>query len=243
MTVLEGQNLTMRFGGLVALQEVSFAIKANELVALLGPNGSGKTTLFDLISGHLKPNGGAIRFQGQTITGWPPHRIARRGLGRTYQVPRPFPAVTVWENAAMSVLFRGPSPSQSRSAARREAEKFLDIVGLAEKAEALASTLSLGDLKRLELALALGTRPTLLLLDELAAGLPPRGREEVISFYGKLRARGLTIVAIEHDFQTLTQVADRILVLDQGSLIADGPSGEVLTSRRVIEAYLGENAR
>ena len=240
--ILEGHHVTMRFGGLVALQDVSFTIQAQELVALLGPNGSGKTTLFDLISGHLAPSEGAIRFQGGPITGWAPHRIARRGLGRTYQIPRPFPLLTVEENVAVGALFRGRAPAPTRTAARREAGKFLDIVGLADKAGAPASTLSLGELKRLELALALATRPTLLLLDELAAGLPPKGRQEVISFYGKLRARGLTIVAIEHDFQPLAQVADRILVLDQGVLIADGPPGEVLTSRRVVEAYLGEDA-
>ncbi len=241
MAILEGRNLTMRFGGLIALKNVTFTITSNELVALLGPNGSGKTTLFDLISGHLTPSEGTIRFQGETITGRSPHHIARLGLGRTYQIPRPFPALTVRENVAVGALFRGASHSPSRIHAQREAERFLEIVGLLDKAGALASTLSLGDLKRLELALALATRPALLLLDELAAGLPPGGREEVISLYGKLRARGLTIVAIEHDFRTLTQVADRILVLDQGSLIADGPPEVVLTSRRVAEAYLGEN--
>ena len=241
MAILEGHNLTMRFGGLVALKNVTFTITSNELVALLGPNGSGKTTLFDLISGHLTPSEGTIRFHGETITGRSPHRIARLGLGRTYQIPRPFPALTVRDNVAVGALFRGASHSPTRILAQREAEKFLEIVGLPDKAGALASTLSLGDLKRLELALALATRPALLLLDELAAGLSPRGREEVISLYGKLRARGLTIVAIEHDFRTLTRVADRILVLDQGALIADGPPEVVLTSRRVAEAYLGEN--
>ena len=242
MAILEAHHLTRRFGGLIALQDVSFAIEANELVALLGPNGSGKTTLFDLISGHLRPSEGFIRFEGKTITGRAPHWIARRGLGRTYQIPRPFPALTVEDNVAVGSLFRGPKPTRSRTAAGQEARKYLDSVGLADKGGARADTLSLGELKRLELALALATRPKLLLLDELAAGLPPKGRQEVISFYGKLRARGITIVAIEHDFQALAQIADRILVLDQGSLIADGPPGAVLTSRRVIEAYLGENA-
>ncbi len=242
MALLEAHHLTRRFAGLVALKDVSFTIEAHELVALLGPNGSGKTTLFNLIGGHLRPTEGLIRFAGQTITGRAPHWIARRGLGRTYQIPRPFPALTVEDNVAVGSLFRGLRPTRTRTAASHEARECLHSVGLADKGDARADTLSLGELKRLELALALAARPKLLLLDELAAGLPPKGRQEVIGFYGKLRAGGITILAIEHDFQALAQIADRILVLDQGTLIADGPPGAVLTSRRVIEAYLGENA-
>jgi len=237
--ILELARVSKRFGGLQALREISLAIEPGALVALLGPNGAGKTTLFEIISGLTRPTGGAVRFDGLDITRLPPHRIATLGVGRTFQIARLFPGLPALDNVLVGVVF-GRARRLDPAGSRRAAERLLETVGLREKARALARELSLGEQKRLELACALGPEPRLLLLDELASGLPPRGREEVIRFYGRLRARGLTIFAIEHSVRVLAELADRLLVLDQGEVVADGPPAEVLASRRVAEAYLGE---
>lgn len=239
MAFLEGRGVSKRYGGLEALKGVDFALEERQLVALIGPNGSGKTTLFEIISGLIRPTAGEVRLRGVRITGLPAHTIARLGVGRTFQIARPFPGLTVLDNVLVGVSF-GRARRLRPEERRREALRLLEVVGLADKAATLARHLSLGELKRLELASALATRPDLLLLDELTSGLPPKGREEVIRFYGQLRERGLTIFAIEHSFRVLTALADRVLVLDQGELIADGPPAEVMASRRVVEAYLGE---
>jgi branched-chain amino acid transport system ATP-binding protein len=239
MARLEVSHVTMRFDGLAALRDVSLVVEPQALVALLGPNGSGKTTLFEIVCGLLRPTRGSVRFDGRELTGLPPHRIARLGIGRTFQVARLFPGLSALDNVLVGVTFgraRPPDPA----ARRRIAERLLETVGLAPKATTPARELSLGEQKRLELACALGPEPRLLLLDELASGLPPRGREEVIRFYGRLRARGLTIFAIEHSVRVLADLADRLVVLDDGAIVAEGPPREVLASRRLAEAYLGE---
>ena len=242
MPLLEGRGLSKAFGGLVALRGVDIAVEEHQLVGLLGPNGSGKTTLFNILSGLLRPTSGEVWFKGERITHSPPWRLASLGIGRTFQIARSFAHLTVLDNVLVGVTFRSQHRWYSRAQdRRREAERLLAIVGLTDKAGARACELSLGERKRLELATALSTRPTLLLLDELASGLSPKGREEVIRFYGQLRQRGLTIFAIEHSFSVLAQVADRLLVLDQGMIVADGRPEAVLGSRRVVEAYFGED--
>jgi branched-chain amino acid transport system ATP-binding protein len=220
---------------------VDLAIDAHQLVGLLGPNGSGKTTLFNVLSGLLSPSAGEVWFGGRRITHAAPRERARLGLGRTFQIARPFPGLTVLDNVLVGTTFRSRHRLRSVRDRRREAERLLEVVGLVNKAFWRARELSLGEAKRLELAVALSTRPTLLLLDELASGLSPKGREEVIRFYGRLRERGLTIFAIEHSFGVLARVADRLIVLDEGAIVADGPPDTVLGSPRVIEAYLGED--
>ncbi len=230
----------MAFGGLLALRGVDVAIEERQVVGLLGPNGSGKSTLFDVLGGLLTPTAGEVWFRGERVTSRPPWVMGRLGLGRTFQIPRPFAGLSVLDSVLVGVTFRRRDRYRRAADRRREAERLLALVGLGDKAGGLATELSLGQMKRLELAVALSSRPSLLFLDELASGLSPRGREDVLLFYGRLRERGLTIFAIEHSFGVLARVADRMLVLDQGQIVADGPPAAVLASPRVAEAYLGE---
>jgi len=240
MPVLEGRGISMAFGGLLALRGVDVAIEEHQVVGLLGPNGSGKSTLFNVMSGLLRPTAGEVWFRGRRVTGRPPWVMGRLGVGRTFQIPRPFAGLSVFESVLIGVTFRGRDRYRRAADRRSEAERLLALVGLADKSGARAIELSLGQMKRLELAVALSSRPGFLLLDELASGLSPRGREEVLLFYGRLRERGLTVFAIEHSFSVLARVADRMLVLDQGQIVADGPPAAVLASPRIAEAYLGE---
>ena len=241
MALLEGRDLSMAFGGLLALRGVDVAVEEHQVVALLGPNGSGKTTLFNILSGLLRPTAGEVWLGGGRVTGLPPWELSGRGIGRTFQIPRPFPGSTVFDNVLVGVTFRSRRRYRRVLDRHREVERLLATVGLTDKAPARAAQLSLGERKRLELAIALSTRPTVLLLDELASGLAPKGREEVIRFYGRLRERGLTIFAIEHSFRILAHVADRLVVLDQGIIVAEGRPEQVLASPRVVQAYLGED--
>jgi ABC-type branched-subunit amino acid transport system ATPase component len=239
MPRLELDRVTVRYGGLEALREVSFAVEPGSLVALVGPNGAGKTTVFDVVSGLVRPASGAVRLDGRDVTGRPAHHLAALGIGRTFQIARLFPGLPVLDNVLVGVTF-GRRPAESGAERRRHARRLLEVVGLEAKATAPAATLSLGEQKRLELAVALAPEPRLLLLDELAAGLPPRGRAEVVRFYARLRERGLTVVAIEHGAGLLGELADRVVVLDQGAVVANGPAGAVLAMPRVVEAYLGD---
>jgi len=237
--LLQLVGIRRQFGGVEALRGVDVDIEPNTLVALIGPNGAGKTTLFEVISGVIRPTAGCVRLDGTDVTGLPPHRMAALGVGRTFQIARLFPGLSVLDNVLVGVTF-GRAGRLAIGERRARAERLLEIVGLQDKARALARQLSLGEQKRLELACALGPEPRLLLLDELTSGLPPRGREEVIRFYGRLRRRGLTIFAIEHSFRVLTELADQVVVLEQGEVIARGAPAAVLGSPRVAEAYLGE---
>ena len=230
----------MAFGGFLALRGVDVAVEDRQVVGLLGPNGSGKSTLFNVLGGLLMPTTGEVWFRGRRVTGKPPWVMGRLGVGRTFQIPRPFAGLSALDSVLVGVTFRRRDRYRRAADRRREAERLLALVGISDKAGALATELSLGEMKRLELAVALSSRPTFLFLDELASGLSPRGREEVLLFYARLRERGLTIFAIEHSFGVLARVADRMLVLDQGQIVADGPPAVVLASPRVAEAYLGE---
>ncbi len=241
MARLELCGVSRRFGGVEALRGVSLTVEPGSLVALLGPNGAGKTTLFDVVSGLLPPSGGRVRLDGRDITRLPAHRRAALGIGRTFQIARLFPGLAALDNVLVGVTFgRGRRRWAGTADRRRQAHRLLARVGLEAKAAEPAAALSLGEQKRLELACALAPEPRLLLLDELASGLPPGGQAEVVSVYAGLRRRGLTVVAIEHSVGLLRGVADRVVVLDQGAIVADGPPREVLASPRVAAAYLGE---
>ena len=238
MALLSVNRLTKAFGGLVAVSEISFEIAPGEILGLIGPNGAGKTTVFNLLSGLLPPTRGAVVFDGHDITGVPTFRRSRLGIGRTFQIVRPFDGMSVLENVMAPILARERHPDQ----ARRQALEVLGRVGLTGEAEADPKNLTLARRKRLEVARALATRPKLLLLDEVLAGLNPVEVQEALPLIRRLRDEGITIFIIEHIMAALMSVSDRVLVMDQGVLIAAGSPAEVTANPRVIEAYLGEEA-
>jgi branched-chain amino acid transport system ATP-binding protein len=236
--LLRLDGVTHRFGGVVAARNVSFSLRPGEIVGLIGPNGAGKTTLINLVTGVIKPSAGTIRFEGQQISGLPPHRIARSGIARTYQIVQPFPAMTVIENVQAAALFGGRARTQAE--AFRRAEESLEVCRLGAIAQANAGSLSLAQRKRLEFAKALALRPRLLLLDEVNAGLNVSELDEAIALTRMLAAQGVTILLVEHLMRLVMEVCDRILVLHQGSLIADAPPAQIVEDDAVIAAYLGK---
>lgn len=234
--ILTAEGLTKAFGGLVAVNGFDMAVNRQDIVGLIGPNGAGKTTLFALISGFLKPDGGRVRFHGEDITGLRPHKIARRGLVRTFQLAQPFPAITTLENVMVGSFTRERPPER----ARKVALAILERVGLGAKADAIAGGINLVERKRLEVARALATRPQLLLLDEVMAGLNPTETGQMIELINELAAEGMTVVLIEHVMKAVMSVCSRILVVHHGEKIAEGTPVEIAENPRVIEAYLGE---
>ncbi len=239
MPILEGEGVTKHFGGLTAVSRVDFHVDQGEVVGLIGPNGAGKTTLFNLISGALVPKDGAIAFKGQGITGLKPHRICRMGLARTFQSVKVFPNIPVFENVLLGSLF-GTSTGMSSADASGEAEKALEFVELSAVSPILAKDLTLANQKRVEVASALATKPELLLLDELMAGLNATEVAEAMELVGRIHAQGITIFMIEHVMKAIMGVCDRIMVLHHGEKIAEGTPQEIATSKTVIEVYLGE---
>jgi branched-chain amino acid transport system ATP-binding protein len=238
--VLEARGIRKAYGGLVALAGVGLHAERGEIVGLVGPNGSGKTTLFNVIGGQTRPEEGSIRLDGRELLGLSPHAICRLGVGRTFQFLSPFPRLTLKRNVAVGLRFGEPDVRRSGSAVVREAERLLHFVGLGAMMERPAEALSLGELKRLEVAMALSTRPHLLLLDEILAGASPVGIDQVLGLVRRLRDQGITILIIEHRLQALARVADRMVALDQGVVIAEGLPGEVLRSPQLVAAYMGE---
>jgi len=239
MALLEVRDLTKRFDGLVALDGVSFQVAPQEIVGLLGPNGSGKTTLINVVAGRWPPTAGHVFFAGQEITGRPAHELCRMGIARTFQTVRPFDHLSVLDNVALGVIFGRPKRVPLEKA-REEARTLLERVDLTDKAEDLAGTLSMGQRKRLELARALATRPRLLLLDEVGAGLTPAGGIALRHLLARLRDEGLTILGVEHALHALADIADRLIVLHNGRIVAEGPPEEVLARSEVVEVYMGE---
>jgi len=233
--MLEARNLSIRFGGLKAVEDVSLAVARGAIVALIGPNGAGKTTLFNLVSGFLKPLTGAVALEGRDITGMPPHQICRLGMTRTFQIVQPFAAQTVRENIAVGAHLR----HAARAAALARAEEVAHRVGLAAELDKLALNLTIAGRKRLELARALATGPKLLLLDEVLAGLNPQEIAGMIPVVQGIRDAGVTVLMIEHVMQAVMNLADEVYVLNNGRLIAHGAPAVVTNDPQVIEAYLG----
>jgi branched-chain amino acid transport system ATP-binding protein len=236
VALLEVADVRKRFDGLEALAGVSLDVATGEIVGLIGPNGAGKTTLFHLISGFLRPDGGDVRFDGLSTRGLRPHQVCQRGLVRTFQIVKPFPALTVLENVRVGALAR----ARTFEAATRKAREVLGLVGLLDRADRPARGLTVADRKRLELARALATEPRLLLLDEVMAGLTPTETERVVDLCRTIQASGIAILLIEHVMRAVMTLSQRVVVLDQGRTIASGPPAWIASDPRVVEAYLGE---
>ena len=236
--LLEVRDLTKRFGGLAAVSGLSFEARAGEVLGIIGPNGAGKTTLFHAITGFQRPTAGEIRFQGRPITGLRPHAICRLGIARTFQIVQPFPGLSVLGNAMIGAFTRGREPEAARTAGLAA----LAFVGLEGKAEHEARTLTLSERKRLEVGRALATRPRLLLLDEVMAGLTAPEVALMVDLCRRLRGDGVTILVIEHVLRAVMALSDRLLVLDHGEKIAEGAPETVARDPRVIQAYLGQSA-
>jgi branched-chain amino acid transport system ATP-binding protein len=235
--ILSVAGVNKHFGGVVAVKDLSFDVGAGEVIGVMGPNGAGKTTLLNVIAGEYKPDSGTVTFKGSDITGYPPHKLCHRGIVRTYQIPQPFVTLTVLQNIAVAAIFgRG----LGKSTAEDEAADLLSFVGLAEKKDMLAGDLEEISLKRLELARVLATNPTLLMIDELAAGLTDTEIPQVLDLLKAMnKKRGITIILIEHVMKVMTKAVDRIIVMDEGMKIAEGKPAAIMKNKKVIKAYLG----
>jgi branched-chain amino acid transport system ATP-binding protein len=229
------RNLSKRFGGLQAVQDVSFSIQENETVALIGPNGAGKTTSFNLITGYHRPDSGSVSAFGREILGLKPHDICAHGLARTFQVAKPFGAMTVLANVMTGAFLR----DKHAEVAREKALEAIEFVGLSAREQTPARDLTTIDQRRLEMARALATQPRLLLLDEVMAGLNPSEIDQAVALIGRLSQRGLTILIVEHVMRAIMAVARHIVVLDHGQKIAEGNPKEIVENPEVIRAYLG----
>jgi branched-chain amino acid transport system ATP-binding protein len=236
--MLQVDGISKNFGGLRALNEVSFQVDEGEIVGLIGPNGSGKSTAFNVITGFLPASSGTVVFNGEMITGLPAHEVARRGMARTFQLVRPFLHLSALDNVMAGSLF-GHAQVGSIKAAEPRAYEVLEMVGLTEKAPMLARDLTVMERKWLEVARALAGEPKLLLLDEFMAGLNPVEIPEALSLIRKLNASGITIIIVEHIIKAITNVCQRVIVLNAGRKLAEGVVAEVVENPQVIEAYLG----
>jgi branched-chain amino acid transport system ATP-binding protein len=234
--MLQLDSVTKRFGGLTAVRNVSLEVRAGELLGIIGPNGAGKTTLFNVISGFYRPEEGRVVFEGRDVTGEPAHAIARLGLTRTFQIVKPFGNLSVSDNVMIGALSRVASTREARA----EAKQVIARCGLAPHAHARAKALPIALRKRLEVARALATRPRLLLLDEVMAGLNPSELTGIIELIRRLHAEGVTLIVIEHIMAAMMRLAQRIVMLHHGEKLAEGAPAEISRDRRVIDAYLGE---
>ncbi len=236
--ILVAENLSRNFGGIQAIDDLSFALNEGEIVALIGPNGAGKTTLVNLLTGVVKPSSGRIRFEGEDVTAQRPFESARRGLARTFQIVQPFPKMTVLENVAAGALFGGERPSVAEAmAVAREQLEFTELASFADRP---ASALTLAGRKRLELAKSMAMGPKVLMLDEVNAGLNSSEIDGALRLIRRIAERGVTILVIEHLMKVVMSLAERVLVLHHGKLIAEGSAANMVRDKNVIEAYLGE---
>jgi len=236
--ILEVIGLYKYFGGLAAVAGVDFHLEKGEIMGLIGPNGSGKTTVFNLIAGVLKPDRGTIKLKGEDITRESPAAICQRGIGRTFQIPLPFNRLTVLENVRLGRVY-GSQPAESIKQAEIEADEILEFIGLKLKRSVVSWSLPLLDRKRLELGKALATRPKVLLLDEILAGLTPAETNTAMRLIMAIRDSGVTLIVVEHVMKAIMGISDRVIVLNSGAKIAEGPPKKVVLDKNVIEAYLG----
>jgi branched-chain amino acid transport system ATP-binding protein len=237
--LLAVERLTKRFGGLVANEDVSFTVREGEIVGLIGPNGAGKTTVFNALAGYFAPTSGSIRLRGEELAGRPPEHAAARGVARTFQIVRIFRSMTVLENVLVGALLR----HRAVPAAEARAREALAFTGLSRRADHPAGRLTVAEQKRLEVTRALATEPRLLLLDEVMAGLTAAEVQEAVEMVQRIRARGIACVVVEHVMEGIMPIADRMLVLERGRVIAEGPPRAISTDPAVVAAYLGEEYR
>lgn len=239
MPILEGKNITKHFGGVAALTQVDISVHEGEVLGLIGPNGAGKTTLFNVIAATFPPKSGSISFKGRDITGLKPYQVCRMGLARTFQTVKVFPNMTALQNVELGCFF-GKKERIAAEAAEQQAAELLDFVGLRDLKNTPADDLTLANQKRLEVARALATKPELLLLDEIMEGLNHTEVAQAMDLVTSIRAKGVTVVMIEHVMKAIMTVCDRIVVLHYGQKIADGTPREIASSETVIKVYLGE---
>ena len=237
MSIISVRGLTKQFEGLVAVSNFDMEVGDREIVGLIGPNGAGKTTVFNMIACYLKPTAGEIMFAGQNITGFQPHQICAMGIARTFQVTKPFGDMNLLENIMVGAFLR----TTDTAAARRKADEIFELLKFAGPKEQSAHNQTTVDRKKLEVARALATDPKVLLLDEVMAGCNPSEKVEMVELFFRLRARGITIVIIEHDMKTIMSLCDRVIVLNRGEKLIEGTPAEVSNDKRAISAYLGED--
>ncbi len=244
MPLLKCENVTKRFGGLVAVDDMSFTIDHGEMMAIVGPNGAGKTTMFNLINGVFPADEGTIHFEDVDVTHFPAYKRAHLGMGRTFQIPRPFASATVQENIAIGAMFGAAGSEISVDEAMEMADHYIKLIGLADHRDKPAGGLTPIEKKLVEIARALAMKPKLLLMDEAMAGMNPKDIDEMVSFIKDIReSEGIAIVAmVEHIMRAVAGLAERVIVMHQGALLVDEPTKEALTDPRVIEVYLGKPA-
>lgn len=236
MTLLEVHNITKRFGGLVAVNDLSLSVNKGEILGMIGPNGAGKTTAFNMISGYYEPNEGQVIFDGKDITGLRPHQVCKLGLARTFQVVKPFPQLSVLDNVIVGAYNR----TNDKQEARQKAREILEFLGMGKMTEQLAGGLSVAGRKRLEIAKVLATEPKMILLDEAMAGLRPKETDEIIELVRQISQQGIALLLVEHVMKVIMSLADRIVVIHHGEKIAEGEPQKVVQDKAVIDAYLGE---
>ena len=239
MTLLQLQGLSKKFDDRYVLNSIDFAVNEGEIIGLVGPNGASKTTLFNIISGRVRPGNGKVLFKGREITACKPHNICRLGISRTFQSSRPFPQMSTLNNVLVGRAFGKRFGLRNSSADIKAAQELLEVVGIAHKSRTPAGDLTLSEQRRLDMARALATQPRLLLLDEVAAGFSPVAVKQAVNLVRRVRERGVTLMIIDHFLNLSLKVSDRLLALDHGEKIAEGPPKTVMANREVIRAYLG----